>query len=136
MSSDCNVFVNEEAAFGLVERVSWPDGPICPHCGSSTRIGRLRGASVRRGTYKCYRCRKPFNVRLGTLFENSNIPLCIWMQALYLLASRGTPRRRDLRSALGLTERSSAALIRRLLSHLPPSCEGASSVRDGQDRLR
>lgn len=131
MSSENNVFLDEIAAYRLVERVCWPDGPVCPHCGGTRRIGRLRGNSVRAGTYKCYDCRKPFNVRLGTLFENSNIPLCVWMQALYLLAARGTPRRRDLYPTLGLTERSTTALIRRLLAHVPPPPAEAEPIPGG-----
>lgn len=130
MNSENNVFFDERAAYQLVERVCWPEGPVCPHCGGSDRIGRLRGSSVRVGTYKCYDCRKPFNVRLGTLFENSNIPLCVWMQALYLLAAKGTPRRRDLYPTLGLTERSTTALIRRLLAHLSPPPPGREATTD------
>ncbi len=63
----------------------WPDGPVCPHCGGVERIGKMGGKSTRYGLYKCYQCRKPFRVTVGTIFESSHIPLHIWLQAIGLL---------------------------------------------------
>ena len=81
-------FHNEEAAFEYVEARLWPNGPVCPHCGAtSERIGRLNGKSTRPGLRKCYACRKPFTVRIGTIFESSHLPLRLWLQAIYLLCS-------------------------------------------------
>jgi hypothetical protein len=51
------------------------------------RIGKIGGKSVRRGAYKCYHCRNPFTVKVGTVFESSHIPLHLWLQAIFLLAS-------------------------------------------------
>jgi transposase-like protein len=47
----------------------------------------MAGASTRFGTYKCYRCRKPFTVKIGTLFESSHVPMHKWLRAIYLLSS-------------------------------------------------
>jgi transposase-like protein len=47
----------------------------------------MTGASTRFGTYKCYRCRKPFTVKIGTLFESSHVPMHKWLRAIYLLSS-------------------------------------------------
>jgi transposase-like protein len=80
-------FHDEAAAYRFVESRVWPDGPICPHCGGFERIGKMGGKSTRIGTYKCYQCRKPFTVKVGTIFESSHIPLHIWLQAIFLLAS-------------------------------------------------
>ena len=80
-------FHNEEAAFAYVEARLWPNGPVCRHCGETARIGRLKGKTTRPGLYKCYACRKPFTVRMGTVFESSHIPLRIWLQAIYLMCS-------------------------------------------------
>ncbi len=68
-------FHDEAAAFKFVEDRVWPTGPVCPHCGSVERIGKLEGKSTRLGVYKCYACRKPFTVRVGTIFEDSHIEL-------------------------------------------------------------
>jgi transposase-like protein len=82
-------FHNEEAAFEYVEARLWPDGPTCPHCGNADakRIGRLSGKSSRPGLRKCYACRKAFTVRIGSIFEDSHLPLRLWLQAIYLLSS-------------------------------------------------
>jgi transposase-like protein len=80
-------FHNEEAAFAYVEGKLWPNGPICHHCGETARIGKLQGKTTRAGLYKCYACRKPFTVRMGTVFESSHVPLRIWLQAIYLMCS-------------------------------------------------
>lgn len=78
-------FKCEEAAYEYVEKRIWPDGPVCPHCSGREKIGRLRGESTKVGTYKCYSCRKPFNVKIGTMLESTHVPLHMWLQALFLL---------------------------------------------------
>ncbi len=80
-------FHDEEAAFAWVEARVWPEGPVCPHCGGFERIGKMGGKSTRLRTYKCYQCRKPFTVKVGTVFESSHVPLNIWLQAMHLICS-------------------------------------------------
>lgn len=81
-------FHNEEAAFEYVEAQLWPHGPVCPHCeATGEKIGRLQGKTTRVGLRKCYACRKPFTVRIGTIFEDSHLPLRLWLQAIHLLCS-------------------------------------------------
>jgi transposase-like protein len=81
-------FHSEEAAYGYVEARLWPDGPVCPHCGAtSEQVGRLRGKTNRIGLCKCYACRKPFTVKIGTVFESSHVPMRVWLQAIYLFCS-------------------------------------------------
>ncbi len=80
-------FHSEETAYAWVERLLWPTGPVCPHCGGFNRISKMEGKSTRIGTYKCYQCRKPFTVKVGTIFESSHVPLRHWLQAMFLLAS-------------------------------------------------
>ena len=60
---------NEEAAVAYVEAKLWPHGPVCPKCGVIGQAGRLQGKSNRPGLWKCYACRQPFTVRMGTVFE-------------------------------------------------------------------
>lgn len=80
-------FRNEEAAYAYVEAMVWPDGRVCPHCGIIGHSGALKGKSTRIGTYKCYSCRKPFTVKVGTIFEKSHVPMHIWLQAIHILCS-------------------------------------------------
>jgi transposase-like protein len=79
---------SEEAAYAFAETRLWPDGPTCPHCGATREhVGRLRGKTNRVGLYKCYGCRKPFTVKIGTVFESSHVPMRVWLQAIYLFCS-------------------------------------------------
>jgi transposase-like protein len=80
-------FHNEEAAYAFVEAWLWPDGRTCPHCGTVDQSGPLKGKSTRIGVYKCYACRKPFTVKVGTVFESSHVKLHVWLQAIHLMAS-------------------------------------------------
>ena len=80
-------FHDERAAYRFVEAHVWPDGPVCPHCGCFERIGVLKGSSTRIGVRKCYDCRKPFTVKVGTIFEASNVKMHLWLQAMFLLCS-------------------------------------------------
>ena len=78
---------DEEAAYAWVEACVWPNGPVCPHCGEKERVSKMQGKATRKGLYKCYACRKQFNVKIGTIFEASHVPMHIWLQAFYLIAS-------------------------------------------------
>lgn len=80
-------FHDEKAALTELESLLWPDGPVCPHCGS---IGSAYDLSKTRiGLKKCAAkgCRKQFTVRVGTIFEDSHIPLHKWLQAVHLLCA-------------------------------------------------
>ncbi len=80
-------FHNEAAAYKFVEARVWPQGPVCPHCGGVERIGKMEGKSTRMGVYKCYQCRKPFTVKVNTVFESSHVKLHLWLQAMFLMSS-------------------------------------------------
>jgi transposase-like protein len=81
------VLQNETAAIAWVEARVWPNGPVCPHCDGFDRIGKMKGKATRTGLYKCYQCRKQFTVKVGTVFEDSHVPMNPWLQAMYLLCS-------------------------------------------------
>jgi transposase-like protein len=83
-------FQDEVAAFAYVESKLWPEGPVCPHCGSfGDKVGKLNGKTTRLGLHKCYQagCRKPFTVRMGTVFESSHLPLHLWLQIIHLMCA-------------------------------------------------
>ncbi len=86
-------FHSEAAAFAYVEARVWPEGPVCPVCAADGVVSRsikpMKGKTTRPGLYKCYepQCRKPFTVRIGTIFERSHVPLNVWLQAMFLMAS-------------------------------------------------
>ena len=83
-------FHDEEAAFARVEKLLWPQGPVCFHCGCTGRISAIKAnpeKRVRYGLKKCGDCKKQFTVRMGTIFEESKLPLHIWLQAMHLMCS-------------------------------------------------
>jgi transposase-like protein len=108
-------FHNEEAAYAFIEARLWPNGPVCPHCGSKEKVGKLKGKSTRIGLYKCYTCLKQFTVKVGTIFEDSHIPLRIWLQALFAIASskKGISSN-QLHRTLGITLKSAWFMSHRI----------------------
>ena len=108
-------FHNEAAAYAFVEGLIWPNGPTCPHCGGVERISKMEGKSTRMGVYKCYQCRKPFTVKIGTIFESSHIPLRYWLQAIHLIASskKGISAN-QLHRTLGITLKSAWFMAHRV----------------------
>lgn len=97
-------FHDEQAAYDFVEARVWPHGPTCPKCGERERVSKMGGKSTRIGAYKCYVCRKPFTVKVGTVFESSHVPMNIWLQAIYLMcASKKGVSSNQLHRILGVT---------------------------------
>lgn len=112
---DADYFHDEQAAYAFIEARVWVHGRRCPHCGFIGRSGPLSGQSTRVGTYKCYACRKPFTVKIGTIFEGSHIPLHIWLQAIFLLSSAQEPiGANQLHRTLGISVKSAAFLLERI----------------------
>ena len=119
-------FHDEQAAYDYVEARVWPEGATCPHCGGVERIGLMGGKSTRIGLYKCYQCRKPFTVKIGTIFEASHVPLHIWLQAMYLIAgSKKGVSSNQLHRTLGVTLKTAWFMSHRIREamrsgNLPP----------------
>jgi len=80
-------FHDETAAFDYLEKTLWPQGAVCPHCGTVGNATKLQGSATRIGVWKCNEkaCRKQFTVKVGTVFEHGRIPLHKMLQAAYLL---------------------------------------------------
>ena len=81
------IYTNEDAARAHFEALRWPDGRVCPHCGTVGYSTLMQGKSQRPGLYKCKDCRKPFSATMGTVYERSHIPLHKWLLATQLLVS-------------------------------------------------
>ena len=107
-------FHDEAAAFAELERLLWPEGPVCPHCGSlSGKHYDLR--KTRLGLRKCSDCRKQFTVKIGTVFECAKIPLNKMFQAVYLLcASKKGCSSHQIHRTLGITYKSAWFLTHRI----------------------
>ena len=128
-------FHNEEAAFAWVEAHLWPNGPVCPHCGNAdaARIGRLAGKSSRAGLRKCYACRKPFTVRIGTIFEDSHLALRLWLQAIYLMcSSKKGISTRQLQRTLGVGMKTAWHLGHRIRLAMDPGTDAGPIGGEGK----
>jgi len=105
---------DENAARAFLERLRWPDGPICPHC-KATKCYRLKMNGGKRQVLKCAKCRKQFSVTVGTIFEDSHIPLTTWFQAMQrLCSSKKGISAHQLHRELGITYKSAWFMAHRI----------------------
>ena len=113
------LFNNETQARAFLEAKRWPDGPVCPFCQSrgAYALTPKPGSTkpVRAGVYKCKACRKQFTVRVGTIFEDSHIPLSKWLAAIHLMtSSKKGISSHQLSRELGITLKSAWFLSHRV----------------------
>lgn len=115
-------FNDEAAAYAYVEERLWANGRVCPHCGVVGESGRLQGKTNRPGLWKCYACRKPFTVKIGTIFEDSHIAMRDWLVAIHLIcSSKKGISANQLHRTLGITLKSAWFMAHRIREALKPS---------------
>lgn len=108
-------FHDDNKAREYLEKIRWPNGPVCPHCGAIDGHYQLRGKAHRPGLWKCKDCRKQFSVTVGTVFERSKIPLSKWLMAAYLLcSSKKGMSSHQLHRTLGVTYKTAWFLTHRI----------------------
>ncbi len=78
-----DLFPDEEAARAWFERARWPDGPVCPSCGTVGESHWIRTAR----RWNCKGCRHQFTVTAGTPMHRTHLPLLTWAQAIYLIGA-------------------------------------------------
>jgi transposase-like protein len=137
MSSVLNFphFHDETAAYAYVESILWADGPVCPHCGNcdAAKIGKLNGKTTRAGLRKCYECRKPFTVKVGTIFEDSHAPLRLWLQAIYLMcSSKKGISTRQLQRTLGVGMKTAWHMGHRIRFAMAPGADAGQLGGEGK----
>ena len=81
------MFHDNDAARAHLEKLLWPEGPVCPHCGVCDEATLMKGKSHRPGLYNCRACLEPFTVTIGTIFEDSKIALHKWVLGMHLMAA-------------------------------------------------
>jgi transposase-like protein len=109
-------FTDADKAREALEAVRWPNGPVCPHCGSvDEQVTKMEGKAHRAGLYNCKGCRKQFSVTVGTVYERSKIPLNKWLLATHLMAAgkKGTSAH-QLHRMLGITYKSAWFMAMRI----------------------
>ncbi len=90
-------FTDADTAREHLEALALAGWAFCPHCGSfeAKRLPDQRGkaskrnpeGSIRKGLHQCADCRKQFTVTVGTVFEDSKVPLNKWLLANHLIVS-------------------------------------------------
>ena len=122
------IFNDEEAARAHFEKLRWPGGPVCPHCGGVDCATELKGKSTRPGVYKCRQCQKPFTAMIGTVYERSHIPLNKWLYANHLLcSSQSAISTRRLARMLGVSYKTAWYMIHRIREAMSAEPAGESS---------
>jgi transposase-like protein len=77
-----------DQARDTLERIRWPEGPICPHCGRTDSHTKFKGKKHRPGVWKCNDgCAEQFSVTVGTVMEGSHLPIRIWLMAFSIMCS-------------------------------------------------
>ena len=95
----------------LLVAIRFPDGIRCLHCGSAKNVKFME--SVQR--FKCYDCRKQFSIKVGTILEDSPVPLTKWIPAFWLLTSaRNGISSCELARSLGVTQKTAWFMLHRI----------------------
>lgn len=129
-------FTDEEAARKHLERLQWPDGPICPHCGTMDRASAIKGG--RKGLWFCNACREQFTVTVGTVFERSKIPLNTWLYCNHLLcSSKKGISSHQLSRMLGVTYKTAWFMAHRIREAMkvtnPPPMGGFNQIVEADE---
>jgi transposase-like protein len=105
-------FADEDKAREFIVSLRWPDGEqVCPRCGTIDEHYFLKTRNI----WKCKACKKQFSVKLGTIFEDSPIPLSKWLPAMWMLANcRNGISSYELGRALGVTQKTAWFMLHRI----------------------
>jgi transposase-like protein len=116
----------EGDAYALLERLRWPNCPVCPHCGNekayflkpkngvSRATGPKRTMSQRR-LWKCAACRKQFSVLTGTIFHATKVPIEVWLMVMVQMCSaKNGISAREIERMHGVTPETAWYMLHRL----------------------
>lgn len=119
-------FPTEAVAIEHLTSIRFADGRFCSLCANvegaehGRKIGELRtkdegGAMIPSGMFKCYACRKRFSIRVGTIFQDTKLPLRTWYAAIWMITNhpKGIAST-TLATDLGITQKSAWFVLHRL----------------------
>jgi transposase-like protein len=103
-------FADADVCIEYVAKLRWPNGPVCPTC-DGTEHSFLKT----RRLWKCKACKRQFSVKVGSIFEDSAIPLDKWLGAIWLIAnSKNGISSHELGRSIGLTQKSAWFVLHRI----------------------
>lgn len=124
LSTFAKHYSNEEEAYKFLESIRWEDGVLCPHCKniganfipSENGYRKTRtGKETYRRVWRCITCKKQFSVLVGTIFEDSRVPLSKWLLAIHELnADKNGISSCELARKLGITQKSAWFMAQRI----------------------
>jgi transposase-like protein len=104
-------FPTEQSCREFLAQARWNGRPVCVHCGYSEKIYTIANGSL----YKCAKCRKPFSVKVGTIFEDSALPLQKWFFAMFMVsAHKKGISSYQLSRDLGVTQKTAWHMLHRI----------------------
>ena len=105
-------FPDEQSCIDHLRAMRWRDGEFCPYCGST----KVYHFSYRK-THKCGDCKQRFSIKVGTIFEDTKLPLRKWFLAMWMITShkKGIASV-QLAKDLGITQKSAWFVLHRLRS--------------------
>src|SRR5262245_60234349 len=118
-------FADEGRSLEFAAALRWPDGKqVCPKCGVIDAHYFLTSRRV----WKCKACGKQFSVKVGTIFEDSPIPLSKWLPAMWMLANcKNGISSYELARALDVTQKTAWFMLHRLRLAMQPDGGGRLS---------
>jgi len=106
-------FSDEQTCIDAVAQMRWMNGVICPHCEVKTAKPPIYLKTQKR--WKCRECREQFSVKVGTVFEDSPIPLRKWLPALWMLSNcKNGVSSWEIHRSLGVTQKTAWFMLHRL----------------------
>ena len=105
-------FADPDTCVNFVAGLRWIDGPVCPYCGGM-KVSYLRTRRI----FKCMakECHKQFSVKVGTIFEDSAIPLDKWLTAIWLIVNcKNGISSYEIARALKVTQKSAWFMLHRI----------------------
>jgi transposase-like protein len=120
-------FADRDVSLAFVASLRWPNGVTCMHCGA----GDPSFLKTRR-IWKCRTCRKQFSAKMGTIFEDSPLPLEKWLPAMWLVVNcKSGVSSVELARALGVTQKTAWFMAHRirLAIRLKPSARSVARLR-------
>jgi transposase-like protein len=95
-----------------VAKLRWPDGPVCPKCGT---LDEKHYYIKSRRVWKCRACKKQFSVKVGTIFEDSPIGLDKWLAAIWMIANcKNGVSSYEIHRAIGVTQKTAWFMMHRI----------------------
>lgn len=124
-------FSDFQISLDLVAKSKWPGGPECPRC-ASKRLSFIHTRLL----WKCLECRKQISVKVGTIFEDSAVPLDKWLTALWLLSNcRNGINPGEMARAIGVKQRTARFMLQRIryaMHRQSPQLTGTVELDDGR----